>query len=42
MGNSEAMVLKHYWNWETLGNDAEAFWAISPPGERAVKELSDS
>ena len=30
MGNSPAVVLRHYWNWKTLGRQAEEFWALTP------------
>ncbi|MCX6865932.1 MAG: hypothetical protein NTV46_06875 [Verrucomicrobia bacterium] len=30
MGNSAAVVLKHYWRWETLEPEALEFWALTP------------
>jgi len=30
MGNSPAVVLKHYWNWKTLGRVAEIYWSLTP------------
>jgi hypothetical protein len=30
MENSPRILKKHYWNWETLGSDAKAFWALTP------------
>lgn len=30
MGNSANVVLKHYWNWNTLEEDAEQFWSLHP------------
>jgi len=30
MENSPRVLKKHYWNWETLGSDAKAFWALTP------------
>lgn len=30
MGNSPAVVLKHYWNWKTKGAEAEKFWSLTP------------
>lgn len=30
MENSPKILKKHYWNWETLGSEAEAFWALNP------------
>jgi hypothetical protein len=30
MGNSPDIVLKHYWRWNTLEEDAEKFWNLHP------------
>ncbi len=30
MENSPRILKKHYWNWETLGSEAKAFWALTP------------
>lgn len=30
MGNSPAVLLKHYWNWKTLARVAEIYWALTP------------
>ncbi len=36
MENSPRILKKHYWNWETLGSDAKAFWALTP--EKVLKQ----
>jgi hypothetical protein len=30
MENSPKVLKKHYWNWETLGSQAEIYWALNP------------
>ncbi len=30
MGNSPAVLLRHYWNWKTLEPQALKFWALTP------------
>lgn len=30
MGNSPTILLRHYWNWKTLGPKALEFWALTP------------
>lgn len=30
MGNSPDVVLRYYWNWETLGGDADKFFSLTP------------
>ncbi len=30
MENSPKVLKKHYWNWETLGSQAEIYWALTP------------
>jgi len=30
MENSPKILKKHYWNWETLGSQAEIYWALNP------------
>lgn len=30
MGNSPAILLRHYWNWKTLAPQALEFWALTP------------
>lgn len=42
MGNSEAIVKKHYWNWETLSVDAQRFMSILPPDKQNEKNLLHS
>ncbi len=30
MGNSPAILQRHYWNWQTRKQEAEAYWNLSP------------
>lgn len=30
MENSPKILKKHYWNWETLGSEAQAYWELFP------------
>ena len=30
MENSPKVLKKHYWNWETLGSQAEIYWTLNP------------
>lgn len=30
MENSPKVLKKHYWKWETLGPQAEIYWALAP------------
>jgi len=44
MGNSPDIVLKHYWRWNTLEDEAEEFWGLHPVaalGPKHSKKLKD-